>query len=161
MKSCVPTATAVVGDMYLDTGILVKLLTPEPETAFFERELQGHPLATSELALVEVKSALCAKERAKLISTEQRLRAEAKFSEMIGEEILELRSLDSRVLRKATQVIHGAHPDVALRALDALHVATCDLAQESALCSTDARMRAAAVRMGIAVFPPMEAMTKN
>ena len=47
--------------MYLDTGILVKLLTPEPETKFFERELLGHSLATSELALVEVKSALLAK----------------------------------------------------------------------------------------------------
>ena len=54
--------------MYLDTGILVKLLTPEPETAWFERELRGHPLATSELALVEVKSALFGKERAKVIT---------------------------------------------------------------------------------------------
>ena len=72
--------------MYLDTGILVKLLTPEPETAWFERELRGHPLATSELALVEVKSALFGKERAKVITREQRLRAEAKFAQMIESE---------------------------------------------------------------------------
>ena len=65
------------GNMYLDTGILVKLLTPEPETAFFERALRGHSLATSELALVEVKSALFAKERARLLTRDQRLRAEA------------------------------------------------------------------------------------
>ena len=50
--------------MYLDTGILVKLLTPELETAFFERALQGHAVVSSELAMVEVKSALFAKERA-------------------------------------------------------------------------------------------------
>jgi predicted nucleic acid-binding protein len=141
------------GDMYLDTGILVKLLTPEPETAFFERELRGHPLATSELALVEVKSALLTKERAKLISYEQRLRAEAKFAEMIGQELLELHDLNNRTLRKATQVLQACQPEVPLRALDALHVATCDLAQEFPLCTTDARMHAAAQKIHLPVFP--------
>lgn len=139
--------------MYLDTGILVKLLAPEPETAFFERELRGHPLATSELALVEVKSALLAKERAKLLSREQRLRAEAKFTEMIETEILEVHDLNRRVAQKATRVIQASHPEVPLRALDALHVAACDLAQEFPLCTTDARMHAAARVMHIPVFP--------
>ena len=73
--------------MYLDTGILVKLLTPEPDSAWFERELRGHSMTTSELALVEIKSALLAKERGKLISREQRLRAEAKLSELVDQEI--------------------------------------------------------------------------
>ena len=139
--------------MYLDTGILVKLLTLEPETVFFERELQGHPMATSELALVELKSALFAKERARLISREQRLRAEAKLAEMIEKEILELHDLNHRTLRKATQVIQACHPDVPLRALDALHVATCDLVQEFPLCTTDARMHAAAQKIHLPVFP--------
>ena len=153
MKSSVPTATAAVGNMYLDTGILVKLLTPEPETAWFERELQGQAMTTSELALVEIKSALFAKERAKAISREQRLRAEAKLSELIDHEILQFRNLNNRVLKKATQVIEACHPAVPLRALDALHVASCDLAQEFPLCTTDARMHAAARAMHIPVFP--------
>ena len=153
MNLCAPTAMVAVDDMYLDTGILVKLLTPEPETAWFERELQGHPLATSELALVEVKSALLAKERAKLITCEQRQRAEGKFAEMIGQEILELHAVHGRTLRKATQVMQACHPAVPLRTLDALHVATCDLAQEFPLCTTDARMHAAAQRMHLPVFP--------
>ena len=153
MRLCAPTAMVAAGNMYLDTGILVKLLTPEPETAFFARALLGHPMATSELALVEVKSALFAKERAKLISREQRLRAEAKFAEMIEQEILELHDLNQRTLRKATQVIQACQPDVPLRALDALHVAACDLAQEFPLCTTDARMHAAAQRTHLPVFP--------
>ena len=153
MKLCVPTAMVAVGSMYLDTGILVKLLTPEPETMFFERKLQGHPLVTSELALVEVKSALFAKERGKLISCEDRLRAEAKFAEMIEKEILEVRDLNSLTLRKATQVIQACHPEVPLRALDALHVAACDLAQEFPLCTTDGRMHAAAQKVHVPVFP--------
>jgi predicted nucleic acid-binding protein len=139
--------------MYLDTGILVKLLTPELESAFFERELHGHSLVTSELALVEVKSALFAKERAGLITATQRARAETKFEGMINSQILELQNLDNRTLRKAAQIIHGCHPKVPLRALDALHVAACDLAQEFPLCTTDARMHAAARTMHIPVFP--------
>ena len=139
--------------MYLDTGILVKLLTPEPETKFFERELLGHSLATSELALVEVKSALLAKERGGLITADQRARAEAKFAAMIADDILKLCDLNNRTLRKATQVIQGCHPSVPLRALDALHVATCDLAQEFPLCTTDGRMHAAARAMHVPVFP--------
>ena len=139
--------------MYLDTGILVKLLTPEPETAFFERELRGHPLVTSELALVEVKSALCAKERAHRITAAQRAQAEAKFAEMIADEILELRNLNDRVLRKAAQVMQSCQPNAPLYALDALHVATCDLAQDFPLCTTDARMHAAAQWVHVPVFP--------
>jgi predicted nucleic acid-binding protein len=139
--------------MYLDTGILVKLLTPEPETAWFERELQGHPLATSELALVEVKSALLSKERAKVINHEQRLRAEAKFAEMIESETVQLLQLDHRVLKKATRVIEICHPRVPVRTLDALHVAQCDLAQEFPVCTTDGRMHAASREMRIPVFP--------
>ena len=139
--------------MYLDTGILVKLLTPEPETSFFEEQLRGHVLVTSELTLVEVKSALFAKERAGAITPALRQRAEAKFQEMIESEILVLRNLNNRVLQKAGQVIKACHPKVPLRALDALHVATCDLAQEFPLCTTDARMRAAAEAMHLPVFP--------
>jgi predicted nucleic acid-binding protein len=139
--------------MYLDTGILVKLLTPEPETAYFEQQLRGHPLMTSELSLVEVKSALFAKERAGLIDAVRRMKAEAKLSELIESEILTLANLNNRVLRKATQTIQACHPKVPLRALDALHVATCDLAQEFPLCTTDSRMHAAAAAMRLPVFP--------
>jgi len=108
--------------MYLDTGILVKLLTPEPETAYFESELRGHALATSELALVEVKSALFGKQRSGLITEAQRMRAEAKLQEMLESEILMLRNLNNRVLRKASQIIQACYPNASLRALDALHV---------------------------------------
>ncbi len=153
MNSSAPIGKVAVGDMYLDTGILVKLLTPEPESAWFERELRGHSIATSELALAEIKSALLAKERVKLISPDQRLRAEAKLAELIGQEILQLRNLSNRVLKKAGQVMAACHPIVPIRTLDALHVATCDLAQEFPLCTTDARMHEAARKVHVPVFP--------
>ena len=153
MKSFAPTAMVAVGDMYLDTGILVKLLAPERETVFFDRELQKHPLTTSELALVEVKTALCGKERAARITAAQRTRAEAKFAAMIDDGFLELFDLSHRTLRKAAQIVQRCHPSVPLRALDALHLAACDLAQEFPLCTTDARMHAAAQLIAVPVFP--------
>ena len=153
MRSFVPTAMVVAGNMYLDTGILVKLLTPELETPYFESELRGHALATSELALVEVKSALFGKQRAGLITEAQRMRAEGKFLEMIESEILVLRNLHNRVLRKASQIIQACYLNVPLRALDALHLATSDLAQEFPLCTTDARMHSVAIAMHLPVFP--------
>jgi predicted nucleic acid-binding protein len=71
---------------------------------------------------------------------------------MIETEVLELLNLNKRALQKALQIIKACHPKVPLRSLDALHVATCDLAQEFPLCTTDARMHAAAQAMHIPVF---------
>lgn len=155
MKSFAPIATGAAGDtsMYLDTGILVKLLTPEPETLYFERELQGNLLVSSELVLVEVRSALFGKERAGLITASQRAKAETKFNAMVADGILKTLHLNSRVLGKAAQVIQACHPKIPLRALDALHVATSDHEQEFPLCTTDARMHAAAQALHIPVFP--------
>lgn len=56
-------------------------------------------------------------------------------------------------VRKARQVRELCHPEVPLRALDALHVAACDLSQDFPLCATDPRMRDAAKMLGIPVFP--------
>ena len=152
-NSFVPIVMVAAGDMYLDTGILVKLLTPERETAFFDRELQGHPLTTSELALVEAKTALCGKERAGRITAVQRERAEMKFGAMISDGLLQLLDMNQRTFRKAMQIIQQCHPGLSLRALDALHLAACDLAQEFPLCTTDAPMHAAAQRIAIPLFP--------
>jgi hypothetical protein len=43
-----------------------------------------------------------------------------------------------------------------LRTLDAIHTAACDLSQDFPHCTTDKRMREAAVVLGIPVFPPAE-----
>ena len=139
--------------MYLDTGIIIKLLTPEPETAWFETQLRGHPFSTSELALVEVRSALFAKERAGRITAAQRIRAEAKLHEWMETELLFLHALNRAALRKSIHVLTVAHPDVPLRTLDALHVATCDLSQDFPLCTTDQRMHDAAKVLRLPLFP--------
>ncbi len=139
--------------MYLDTAIIVKLLVREPDSDWFNRKLVGHPLDTSELAQVEVRSALLAKERAGRITQRERIAACEKFIAMVEDELLRLFPLDPAVLNRASQVQLACHPHIPLRTLDALHVATCDLHHCEGLSTTDLRMRAACEHLGIPLLP--------
>lgn len=49
--------------MYIDTSVMVKLLTLEPDSAFYAGKVEGQPLVSSELLFTEVSGALLAKER--------------------------------------------------------------------------------------------------
>jgi len=140
--------------MYLDSCIIIKLLTPEADSAYFDQALSGQPLTSSELAYTEVGAALLAKERAGRISPDQRKQAWRQFQQWIHDEDIVLEALNSTVIRKAFQVLERCHSKVALRTLDALHVATADLCQDLPLCSTDTRLRQAAIELGLEVFPP-------
>lgn len=143
----------VVGEMYLDSAIIVKLLIREPDSEFFDDALSGHVLDSSELCLTEVCSALLAKERAGGITARERHRATEQFNHLIQDEILRLLPLNGRTLSRAAAILEACHPRVALRTLDAIHVATCDLHQCEILCATDARMRSAGVHFAMKLFP--------
>lgn len=139
--------------MYLDTAIIVKLLVREPDSAWFNQNLAGHPFETSELALAEVRSALLAKERAGHISSQERVSAGEKFLAMIEDDLVQLRSLNRRVLDRASAMQLACHPKIPLRTLDALHVATADLHNCDALSTTDNRMRAACEQFAMTLMP--------
>jgi len=139
--------------MYLDTSIIIKLLVPEPESEFFIRSLEGQRLTTSELAQTEIFSALLACERAGKIDAKERRLAWKEFQTRVADEEIKIESLNSIVLRKATHCLEHCHPSVALRTLDAIHLATADLCQDFPLVTTDARLANAARAMHIPVFP--------
>ena len=142
--------------MFLDTAIIVKLLVTEADSAFFQEALSGQPLSASELSLTETWSTLLAKERKGVISAKQRAVAWRVFRERVESEEILLHPLTSAVLRRANHVLERCHPAVALRTLDAIHTAACDLSQDFPLCTTDKRMREAAVVLGIPLFPETE-----
>lgn len=142
--------------MYLDSAIIVKLLVEEPDTALFVQALVGHTLSSSELAAPEVLSALLGKERKKLITKAQRIKAWQAFNERVQSWDIILHPLNGVVLKKANHILERCHPAVALRTLDAMHTAACDLSQDFPLCTTDKRMRDAAGLLGIPVFPADE-----
>jgi predicted nucleic acid-binding protein len=139
--------------MYLDTSILIKLLVRETDSAFFNEHLAGQSLSSSELMWTEVLSALQQKERAQQVSAADRRRAWRVFREWVQSDQITLHPLNGVVLKKANHILERCHPAVALRTLDAIHTAACDLSQDFPLCTTDRRMRDAATLLGIPVFP--------
>jgi predicted nucleic acid-binding protein len=139
--------------MYLDSAIVVKLLVREPDSEWFDRALAGEVFETSELALSEVRSALLSKERAGHISPRERVAAAQKFQSMVQDELLRLLALHRLVLERASEIQLACHPTIALRTLDALHVATCQIHRSGTMCATDGRMRAACQQLAIALLP--------
>jgi predicted nucleic acid-binding protein len=131
--------------MYLDTAVLLKLFVREPDSEFFGKLTDGESISSSVLAWTEVWSAMLGKERAGVLTVQERRRAWAAFEENVEEETIELASLNPSIFKKANRIMEQCHPQVALRSLDALHLATCDQLQDWPLCTTDVRMRQAAV----------------
>jgi predicted nucleic acid-binding protein len=139
--------------MYLDSAIVVKLLVKEELSEFFEESLKDLRVATSGLSVLEVRSALFSKLRTKSLSERQRLLAWQAFQEKIGRGEIKIFPLLDPIFNKAAEVMDKCNPEVALRTLDAIQLAACDVSQVFPLCATDSRMRAAAAKLGIPVFP--------
>src|SRR5438105_13325315 len=116
--------------MYVDTSVLVKLFTSEPETGFYTALVENKTLASSALAFSEMWSALLGKERDGSIRAAQRHAAWDSFRFRLDHGLITLVPVTRSVLHRANRFLERAHPRVALRTLDALHLASCDLAQE-------------------------------
>jgi len=139
--------------MYLDSAIVVKLLVREEDSLWFDRHLAGHEFWTSELALAEVPSAILIKERTGVVSVAERKRALACFQSFHETRQLQLHPINGVVVERAAGLLTGCHPGVALRSLDAIHLATALIHGRGPLCTTDGKLRAAAQRIGLACFP--------
>ena len=136
--------------MYLDTSVLVKRYVAEPDSEQVDEVVVGFTLVTSELALGEVWSALLAKERNKLISVAAREQAWKAFLGDIDGGVLRLIPLDGVMIREANEMMMRVHPQVPLRTLDAIHLATYDSVTTGPLFTKDKRMNAAAKLLGFA-----------
>jgi predicted nucleic acid-binding protein len=139
--------------MYLDTAILVKLFVPEPDSEFYGRLTDGQLVSSGMLAYTELWSALLGKERNGAITAEQRRRAWAAFERQVQEETIWLAPLAEAVYRRANRILEQCHPQVPLRSLDALHLASADQLQDWPLCTNDKRMRDAATVLNFPLTP--------
>ena len=139
--------------MYLDSAIIVKLLVTEPDSTFFQNALVGELLWTSELSITEVASALVSKERQNLITDSMRRAALNLFDDRVASGQMLILPIDNKTYSRARFLLETCHPDVALRSLDAIHIAACNQAAAFPLCATDSRMRAAATKLHIPIFP--------
>jgi predicted nucleic acid-binding protein len=139
--------------VYLDTAILVKLLVREPDSDFYVRLVDGQAVWSSQLVLVECFSALLRKERERAITRAHRRRATTQVATDVGARRLGLVPVTPTLVERANAILGVCHPAVALRSLDALHLASAERSQSWPLCSNDARVRAAAAKLGLPLSP--------
>ena len=140
--------------MYLDSCIIVKLLSREPDSEAYHGIVAGQAVVTSELAVAEVRSALLAKERTGRISRQARVAGWRLFQEKMHDQEFHLLPLNRQVVERAGAVIEQCHPGVPMRTLDAIHVATAELHGGEPMCSSDQRVCAAADVIGLSLVPP-------
>ncbi|MGH7940193.1 MAG: type II toxin-antitoxin system VapC family toxin [Limisphaerales bacterium] len=142
--------------MYLDSCILVKLVSHEPDSEAYHRVVAGRRVVTSELAVTEVRSALLAKERTGRISSHARHIGWRLFQERVRDEEVVLLPLNRQIIERAGGVIEQCHPQVVLRTLDAIHVATAELCGGEEMCSSDQQVIRASDFIGLAFVPSLK-----
>lgn len=137
--------------MYVDTSVVVKLFTREPDSEDCESIVGDSNLVSSELIYCEFHSALLAKEREKVISADTRALVWSAFLLCLAESKLKLVPLSGAVVRTASEILTAVHPSIALRTLDALHLATFLRIESGPLFTKDKRMRRASERLNFAL----------
>lgn len=131
---------------YADASALVKLVRDEAESDALRTYLDGADLVSSELVLTEIPRAV-----RRAVAKEPKLPLDL-LLERAGKliEVLALRPLDRALLAAA-----GALAEPALRALDAIHVASAvDLDPVEAFVTYDERQAAAARLAGLRTMAP-------
>ena len=138
---------------YLDSAILIKLYTEEPDSEHW-RNLIGEraDLVTSSLALPEVRSALRQKVMLGFLKPRDEGPTWREFYRSAQSGIINTIPVGSDVVNGSLEILESMPRRVALRALDALHLSTARLIRCSALATTDKRMLAGAAALGIDVL---------
>lgn len=131
--------------------MVVKIYTREADSAECEDVVSGHKIVSSELLYAELWSALQAKERAGILTAEQRLRTWDLFEGHLIDDTVELLRIDGVIVRDAAEIMAKVHPSVPLRTLDAVHLATFASVESGPLFSKDKRMVHAARLLGFAL----------
>ena len=142
-------AVGAVAGIYLDSSALAKVYVPEPESDTLEAFFQGRrDLMISELAITEVLSAVARRRREGMMTAHQAI--EIRDAVLADADSGSFHRLDMSpvVHREAERLLFNIE-SVALRTLDALHVAVALLGSATHVVTYDARMRAAALHAGL------------
>jgi predicted nucleic acid-binding protein len=131
--------------MFLDTAVLIKLVIREPDSFFYAEQVEGQrEIWISQLAFTESWSALYRKQREGSIDSRIRRSAWQKLERYWSGGMIQMLPLGEEILRRANGIIARCYPAVALRSLDAIHLASCEAADAFPLIANDRQMRLAA-----------------
>jgi predicted nucleic acid-binding protein len=135
--------------IYLDSSALAKLYVPEPESDRLEAFSRGRrDLMISELAITEVLSAVARRRREGMLNAQQALEIRDAVLEDADAGCFHRLDMSPVVHREAERLLFQIE-SVALRTLDALHVAVALLGSATHVVTYDARMRTAALHAGL------------
>jgi len=137
--------------MYVDTSVLVKLYIEEPDSAGCDATISEATLVSSQLLYCEFRSALLGKESRGIIPASLRAEAWSEFERDITSQRLCLVPLHDMLVRDAANLLNELHPNVPLRTLDALHLATYLCIEAGPIFTKDKRMLQAAKWLGLPV----------
>jgi predicted nucleic acid-binding protein len=135
--------------IYLDSSALAKLYVPEPESDALDALLRGRrDLLISELAITEVLSAVARKRREGMLTAVQAFEIRDAVLADADSGSFHRLDLNPSVHRQAERLLFNVE-SVALRTLDALHVALALQGSATHVVTFDARMRAVALHAGL------------
>ncbi|MCX5932933.1 MAG: type II toxin-antitoxin system VapC family toxin [Cyanobacteria bacterium] len=134
--------------IYLDTSVVVALLTPEERSphALDWFDQCRETLISSDWLITETHSVLGIKQRHHGLSPQARQAAGEQFERLLQGGV-ELRSLERGRFRQAAELLQD--PALGLRAGDALHLVVALHSRCTQLASFDGRMQQAAAVLGL------------
>jgi predicted nucleic acid-binding protein len=126
--------------IYLDTGCLVKLYYPEPESALVAAKVSHRRIAFTSLHELEITNALRLKRFHKTASISQIDAALQLVQDDVKNGVLEFVDIDwPLALRQATELSNLHTKDVGSRSLDIIHCAAAMGCKAAEFLSTDLR----------------------
>ncbi len=135
---------------YLDTGCLVKLYYPEPDSAKVIALIQGKPVCYTALHELEFVNALQLKAFFKSATIAQTTAARALVEGDLKAGVLVAASSNwENVFREAVKLAEQHTGAFGCRSLDVLHCATAKVLAATEFISTDARQKKLASAMGL------------
>ncbi len=137
--------------IYLDTGCLLKLYYPEPESPRVASLVSGKAIAFLLLHELELSNALELKIFRKEATLAQAQLTTALVQSDVGSGILHRPVLVwEDVMREATTLARRHTRTLGCRSLDILHCAAAQSLSASSFVTTDTRQRRLAMKMGLA-----------
>jgi predicted nucleic acid-binding protein len=136
--------------IYLDTGCLVKLYYPEPESAKVVRLIAGQSIVLLAIHELELSNALQLKLFRKEAKPSQVRATRALVEEDIATGVLHRPAVDWEDALRSAAALSIAHTrSTGCRSLDVLHCAAAQRVGAASFITTDARQRRLALAIGL------------
>jgi len=144
--------------IYWDTSAIIKLYVEESDSALWEKVAmdERHPRVSSMLLEAEFSFAVRQKEQ----RGEVKPGGAAHLVKMLRRDVtrgyLQLYPLNAEVMTRTVELALHEAKHVPMRTLDGLHLASALLLDTRLIATADVRMKAAALRVGLALVDPTD-----